>query len=171
MKQRGWRRQPSPVGQVFRRAQFWVLWFFSLALSPHVSVFVVCVSVCVCECACARNGPEHGVCVCSCPLRALLCVPLPTIVNSRLLVHSWLEPADGLVVVLCVCVSGRFLVRGGWGGGDILAYLSVPFYWWRGRWVVCAQNKLWWRQESELCVSVVTFLCSYWSVGRVKRGW
>lgn len=44
----------------------------------------------------------------------------------------------------CVCVSEVLGERGGRdaGGGVILAYLSVSFYWWRGGGLVCVQNKL-----------------------------
>lgn len=62
----------------------------------------------MCVCAAACQGPSFVS-------------PLPAILNSRLLLHSWLKAADGLLVV-CACVVLCVCVCVGWGmegGGDI----------------------------------------------------
>lgn len=77
----------------------------------------MCLHLCVtaqsmmCMCAAAR------------PPRAFLCVPLLTIVSSCPVVHSQLQPEDGLPMLhVCVCLRG--LAGGGLVGGVILPHLG-----------------------------------------------
>lgn len=157
MKQRCRRQQPSPPSQVLRRAPFWVLFFLSflfflLILSCCVSV-CVCVFVSACACVSGCNSSKDGVSVCSCPLRALLCIPLPSIVNSCLLVHSWLM-VGGWSGDVCVCL---------WGVGKGWSYPTTshsPFFIGGegGDWHVYRR-----RFGEETKVSCARrFLCSYW---------
>lgn len=161
MKQRCRRQQPSPPSQVLRRAPFWVLFFLSFfffySFFLVVYLFVcVCVFVSACVCVSGCNSSKDGVSVCSCPLRALLCVPLPSIVNSCLLVHSWLM-VGGWSGDVCVCLWGLGGVGKGW---SYPTTSHSPFFIGGegGDWRVYRR-----RFGEERKVSCARrFLCSYW---------